>query len=475
MTGDPALTRLTAVEALAALRRREIRPLDLVEAAADRIAAVDGSLNALPTLCLDRAREHAERLEASGGDLPLGGLPLAIKDLAAVKGVRTTFGSPIYADHVPARSDLLVETLEGHGGIVVAKSNTPEFGAGAQTFNAVFGATVNPWNTAMTCGGSSGGAAVALAAGMVWLAHGSDLGGSLRTPASFCSVVGLRPSPGRVARGPQTLPFDDLSVDGPMARTVEDVALMLDAMVGQHGLDPLSQPAPEGSFREAARRRQVPGCVAYSPDLGQWPVDPEVRAATDAAVRRLEALGVTVEEAAPDFSDATETFHTLRAALFAALHAPLLENARDKLKPDVVWNVEAGLKLTGEEVARALRARGALYNRVRRFFERYDLLLAPSAIVPPFPVEQRYVDRVGDHLFANYIEWLGITYGITLTSCPALSLPCGFTPGGLPVGLQMVGPPRGEAPLLAAAAALEAELDIVRALPIDPKPPVALR
>lgn len=473
MIADP-LIRLTACEAVAALRRRELRPLDLVEAAAGRIAAVDGAVNALPTLAIDRARDHARRIENKAPDLPLGGLPVAIKDLAEVKGVRTTFGSPIYADHVPARTDILVETLEKRGGIVLAKSNTPEFGAGAQTFNPVFGPTLNPWNTAMTCGGSSGGSAVALATGMVWLAHGSDLGGSLRIPASFCSVVGLRPSPGRVARGPRPLPLDDLFVEGPMARTVEDVALMLDAMVGEDPIDPVSRPAPSAPFLEAARRRELPRRAAFSMDLGQWPVHPDVRAAVEATVRRLEAMGVPVDEAAPDFSDATEVFHVLRSVQFAALYAPLLETARDKLKPDVIWNIEAGLKLTGEEIARAVRARGALFHRVRRFFNRYDLLLTPSVIVPPFPVGQRYVERVGDHVFSNYIEWLGVTYAITLSTCPALSLPCGFTTNGLPVGLQMVAPPRGEAPLLSAAAALEAELGLARQVPIDPRAPDAL-
>lgn len=478
MAADDQLMRLSAVDAATALTRGDVSPVEMVDAAAARIAAVDGAVNALPTLCLDRARDHAKRIMAGngrprGGHAWLGGLPLAIKDLNEVAGVRTTFGSPIFADNVPDASDATTETLEARGGIVIAKSNTPEFGAGAQTFNEVFGVTRNPWNTGMTCGGSSGGAAVALATGMVWLAQGSDLGGSLRTPASFCSVVGLRPSPGTVPHGPGTLPFDDLSVDGPMGRTVADVALMLDAMAGPHPADPLSRPLPATPYLKAAQSVRAPKRVAFTPDLGLWPVDPEVRRLTEAAARRMQDLGTAVEEATPDLSGAAETFQVLRAVGFAAKLAPLIDRHRDRLKPDVVWNIERGLALTGEQVGRALARRGELFHRMRAFFQRYDLLLCPTAIVPPFPVEQRYVDHVGDHRFDNYIDWIGITYALTLTSCPVLSLPCGFTASGLPVGLQVIGPPRGEAALLSAAAALEEVLGLADLTPIDPRPPQA--
>ncbi len=469
------LFRLTAQQAVQLLRRREVSPLELIDAALARIAATDGPINALPTLCAERARDHARRFDASGSAaaLPgwLAGLPIAVKDLNDVAGVRTTYGSPIFADNVPVRSDIMVERLEQRGAIVLAKSNTPEFGAGANTFNEVFGETRNPWNTALTCAGSSGGSAAALAAGQVWLATGSDLGGSLRTPASFCSVVGLRPSPGRVANGPRDRPFGTLSVEGPMGRTVGDVALMLDAMAGWHLEDPLSLEAPADSFQAAAASRHLPRRVGFSADLGITPVDAEVRDICAAAAQRLADRGIAVDEACPDFAGAAEAFRTLRAAGFVAGYLPLYETRRQQLKPDVIWNIEHGMRLTAAEIARAELARGALYHRVAAFFTEHDLLLCPAACVPPFDVKTRWLASLNGVAFDNYVEWIRITYAVTLTSCPALSLPCGFTRDGRPVGLQLVGRPRGESALLAAAAAVEETLDLARLLPIDPRTP----
>jgi amidase len=466
------LIALSAVEAAQRLRRCELRPLDLVEAALARIAEVDPVVNAMPTLCAERARAHAlrlERLPPPEGPGWLGGLPIAVKDLNPVAGVRTTFGSPIYADHVPDRSDIMVEILEARGAIVIGKSNTPEFGAGANTFNQVFGQTLNPWDTRMSCAGSSGGSAVALATGEVWLATGSDLGGSLRTPASFCSVVGLRPSPGRVPSAPRELPFDKLSVEGPMARNVADVALLLDAMAVHNPADPLSYPAPAESYASAVERRTVPRRVAFSPDLGISPVDPQVKALTAEAAARVTELGAELAEDCPDFSEAPETFHVLRAAGYVAGMEPLYRTKRDLLKEDIVWNIEQGLALTPQQIGAAERARGRLFKSVAAFFTRYDLLLCPAACTPPYDVNQRYVTEVAGHKFESYIDWLRLVSAITLTSCPALSLPCGFTKEGLPVGLQLVGKPRGEAELLSAAAALEEALGLARLTPIAPR------
>ena len=469
------LCKKTAREMVALLAKGEVSPLELIDIAADRIAATDGVLNALPTLCYERARDRAKALmQRRPGRPPRGylhGLPVAIKDLTDVAGVRTTYGSPIYADHVPARSDLLVETLEAKGAVVIAKSNTPEFGAGAQTFNEVFGTTANPWNTRLTPGGSSGGAAVALAAGQVWLATGSDLGGSLRTPASFCSVVGLRPSPGRVAHGPATLPYATLSVEGPMGRTVGDVALLLDAQAGQHPRDPLSLPAPKQPFIAAVEQPLGPKRVAFSADLKLGPVAAEVREICGRAAASFATLGAEVVEDCIDFGPAEWVFQTLRGAQFAAGRAPLLETHRDQLKPEVIWNIEHGLKLTADEIGRAERERGALYHRTAAFFERYDLLLTPAAIVPPFEHRHRYVSEVEGVKFPTYISWVVPAFAVTLTSCPAISVPCGFTREGLPVGLQIVGPPRGEAKLLAAAQLFESLQNLPSRLPIDPISP----
>jgi amidase len=469
---DQGLVRETACSIVDKLNSGEVTPLDLLDALEKRIADVDDKVNALPTLCFDRARNHAktlmERPVAERG--LLRGLPVPIKDLTNVAGVRTTQGSPIYKDNVPARSDLMVEHLENNGGVIYAKSNTPEFGAGANTFNEVFGATRNPWDTSKSAAGSSGGAAVALATGMAWLAHGSDMGGSLRNPASFCGIVGMRPSIGRVPHTPAAKIDRNLGVQGPMARNVEDLALLLDAMSGEHPADPLSLPLLPTSFLSSARSGSKPKRIAYSPDLGITPVDPEVIALTRKAAQRFAEAGAIVEEAHPDLREAHECFHVLRAFDFAISKAALLRDKRDQLKPEVIWNIEEGLKLTVEQLERAEAQRVAMTNRTLDFFKTYDLLLAPATIVPPFPLENRYVAECAGKKFDNYVEWLGIVYAITLVCCPALSMPCGFTASGLPVGLQVVAPPRGEAQLLAGAKVLEDILGLRSSTPIDPRP-----
>ena len=469
---DQGLIQATACAIVTKLNSGEVTPLDLLDVLEARIAQVNGKVNALPTRCFDRARAHAKELmkKPSGQRGLLAGLPVPIKDLTAVEGVLTTQGSPIYKDTVPARSDLLVEHLEANGAVIYAKSNTPEFGAGANTFNEVFGATRNPWDLSRSAAGSSGGAAAALASGTAWLAHGSDMGGSLRNPASFCGVVGMRPSIGRVAHTPVAKIDRNLGVQGPMARNVEDLALLLDAMSGEHPADPLSLPALPTSFLSAARSGKGPKRVAYSPDLGITPVDPEVAAITRKAAMRFAEAGAIVEEAHPDLREAHECFHVLRAFDFAISKAALLRDKRDLLKPEVIWNIEQGLKLTVDDLVRAEAQRVAMTARTLEFFKTYDLLLAPATIVAPFPVENRYVAECAGKKFDNYVEWLGIVYAITLVCCPALSLPCGFTATGLPVGLQMVAAPRGEAQLLAGARALEDILGLRGTTPIDPRP-----
>ncbi|MBT5266203.1 MAG: amidase [Rhodospirillaceae bacterium] len=476
------LTRLSARAAVRLLEAGEVTPLDLIDAALDRIAAVEPDVNALPTLSAERARDRAKRLMANPGMRPgdgrgwLAGLPVAIKDLMDVEGVRSTQGSPIFADHVPDRSHPLVERIEAHGGIVLAKSNTPEFGAGGNTFNEVFGTTLNPWNTELTCGGSSGGSAVALATGEIWLAHGSDHGGSLRKPAAFCSVVGLRPSPGRVTRGAVSNMFNPSSVQGPMARDVPDLALFLDTMAGRDPLDPMTQPAPERSYLDTVEAALAGGPegrplrVAWAPDLNSGiPVSREIRDVCADAARRFEDLGATVEEACPDLGRIGEAFEILRALIFVVDRSPMLETHREMLKPDIIWNTEKGLALTASEIAWAERERAAFVRRIVAFFEEYDLLLCPTTITPPFDASLRYVEEVDGKRFDNYMAAALITSAVTLSSCPALSVPAGFTTDGLPVGLQVVGKPRDEAGLLASAARFEQASGLAKLLPIDPK------
>jgi amidase len=465
------LIRMSAREAVGLLGRGEVSPLELIDAAEARADAVEDAVNALPTRCYERAREHARTLMERAPEERglLAGLPIAVKDLVDVAGVRTTYGSSIFADHVPLRSDIMVERLEARGAVVIAKSNTPEFGAGANTFNEVFGKTRNPWDMRLTCGGSSGGSAVALATGEAWLATGSDLGGSLRIPAAFCSVVGLRPSPGRIARGRAALPFGTLSVEGPMGRTVGDTALMLDAMAGAHAEDPLSFETPAGVFAAAVDDPVAPRRVSFSRDLGIMPVDPGVAEVCERAAQVFAGFGAVVGDDCPDFSGAEEAFQVLRAEGFVASKAPLLETHREMLKPEVVWNIEKGLGLSADDIGAAERARGELFHRMSDFFSIHDLLLCPAVAAPPFDVDKRYLTEIGGVALDSYIGWLALTFVITLTGCPAISVPCGFTAGGLPVGLQIIGPPRAEAAVLGAAALLEDAAGISGKLPIDPR------
>lgn len=470
------LCGLSACEAVKRLEQGELTSLDLIDAALTRIAEVDQAVNAVPTVCEERARAQARALtEANTSKAKpergwLAGLPVLIKDLVDVSDVRTTYGSTIFSDNKPSRSAIEAQRLERHGAIILGKTNTPEFGAGANTFNEVFGKTRNPWNTSLTCGGSSGGAAVALATGMAWLADGSDLGGSLRTPASFCGVVGLRPSAGRVPRGPSTSSFSTLSVAGPMARNVQDLALMLDAMAGLEPEDPLSFDAPAISFSKAIETPWAPEKIAYSVDLGGiTPVNHEISTICGNALRQISENGSTViENRCPDLSQSVRVFETLRAELFAASHAPLLDAHRDELKPEVIWNIERGLALNADDIGWAERERSLMQQRMAAFFDEHDLLVCPTAIVPPFDVDIRYLEKLGDHDFPSYIDWVSIAFAITLCGNPVISVPCGFTGEGLPVGLQLVGPPRGEAQLLRAATFFEQVFGYASKLPIDP-------
>jgi amidase len=466
-----ALWRLSACAAVELLRCGKVSPAELIDAALARIAAVNPQVNALVTLGEERARAQAARLmqvpiEARG---LLAGLPIAVKDLSDVAGLRTTYGSPIFADNVPTRSDIMVETLEGNGAIPLAMSNTPEFGAGANTFNEVFGETLNPWNTKLNAAGSSGGAAVALATGQVWLATGSDLGGSLRTPASFCSVIGLRPSPGRVAAGPREQNFDTLSVNGPMARNVEDVALMLDAMAGWSIEDPISLAKPDEPFLTAARKRKQPKRIALILAPAGLPIEPEVVAACRAAAEKLAQAGIIVEEASPDFGGVGHAFQTLRAVDFSSSMGALLKQHRDKLKPDVIWNIEKGLGLKSEEIGKALLRRARLYSEIVAFFRTYDAMILPAAPILPRDVKERWPRQINGVALDNYVEWLKLAALITMTSCPSLALPGGFSADGRPIGIQLVGKPRGEADLLSAGLAIEDILGLRDQVPIDPK------
>ena len=450
---------LSATELAARIRRRDVSCRDVMDAHLDRIERVNPQVNAIVTLLAEQGRERAVAADAAlarGEQVgPLHGLPIAHKDLVLTKGVRTTLGSPIFADFVPDQDEIIVERLRAAGAIMIGKTNTPEFGAGSQTYNQVFGATRNPYDLETTCGGSSGGAAVALATGMLPIADGSDLGGSLRNPASFCNVVGLRPAPGRVPTWPHRVGWFPLSVEGPLARTVQDVALLLSVMAGPDPRAPISIAESGERFRQPLDRAFAGVHVAWSPTLGGLPVDPRVGAVLDAARPMFADLGCAVDEATPDFQDADEVFRVWRAWYFDLALGELLPEHRDKMKDTVIWNIEEGAKLSGPQIGRAEKKRTLLYHRVREFMEQYEFLVLPVSQVPPFDVRQPYVTEIDGARMETYLDWMRSCSYVSVTGLPAISVPAGFTPEGLPVGVQIMGRHQDEFGVLQLAYAFE--------------------
>jgi amidase len=446
-------------ELIRRVRARELSSREAVAAHLDQIARVNPKVNAIVTLVAEQALANADRADhalARGDDVgPLHGIPVAHKDLTPTKGIRTTYGSLVFRDFVPDEDALIVERLSKAGAITIGKTNTPEFGAGSQTFNDVFGETLNPYDTTKTCGGSSGGAAVALACGMVPLAGGSDMGGSLRNPASFCNVVGLRPSPGRVPVWPAKSGWATLNVQGPMARTVQDAALMLSVLAGPDPRSPISINEPGSGFSNSLDRDFRGVVVAWSRDLGGLPVEPGVSAVIEAQRSVFASLGCEIVQGEPDFSDADEVFQTLRAWTFEYLWGHLLDGHQHEMKDTVVWNIERGRQLSGPDVGRAEVLRTALFHRVRTFMEAHEFLVCPVSQALPFPVEQRYVEEINGVKMDTYIDWMKSCYYMTVAGLPAISVPCGFTPEGLPVGVQIVGRYRDELGVLQLAHAFE--------------------
>ena len=448
-----------AIDLARAIAARDLSAVEVMEAHLARIDAVNPTVNAIVTLLPDEARLGAQAADAavSRGDAlgPLHGLPVAHKDLTWTKGIRTTFGCRAFEHFVPDEDALIVERLHAAGAITTGKTNTPELGAGSQTFNALFGATRNPYDTTKTCGGSSGGAAVALATGMLPIADGSDLGGSLRNPAGYCNVVGFRPSPGRVPIWPSQTAWFPMGVQGPMGRNVADVALMLSAIAGPDPRAPISLSEPGAIFRRPLDRDVDGVRVAWSRDLGGLPVDPRVTAAIEAERGTFERLGCAVEDAEPDMSGVAEVFRVWRAWYFEACYGTLLDEHGDVLKDTVIWNIEEGRRLTGPRLGEAARTWSALLDRVRRFFERHDFLVLPVSQVPPFDVDQPYVTEIDGVKMETYLDWMSSCAHISVLGLPAISVPCGFTDDGLPVGVQIVGRQHDDLGVLRLAHAFE--------------------
>jgi len=450
---------MTATELARRIRAKELSAREVMEAHLTQIERVNPKVNAIVTLLPERAMDGARAADVAltGGAAagPLHGLPVAHKDLFLTKGIRTTYGSRIYQGFVPDQDMLIVERMRAAGAITIGKTNTPEFGAGSQTFNEVFGATLNPYDLTKTCGGSSGGAAVALACGMVPMADGSDHGGSLRNPANFCNIVGFRTAPGRVPVYPARAVWFPFSVEGPMARTVQDVALFLSVLAGPDRRVPISIAEPGSTFLQPLARDFRGVRLAWNRDFGGLPVDPRVTAAIDAQRHVFENLGCIVEDGSPDFSDADDIFKTWRAWYFELRYGELLKQHRHLMKDTVIWNIEAGASITGPQLARIESKRTALYHRVREFMETHEFMICPVNQVPPFDVTQRYITEINGVQMETYIDWMRSCYFITVTGLPAISVPCGFTPEGLPVGVQIVGRHQDELGVLQLAYAFE--------------------
>jgi amidase len=438
---------LSAVEMAKLIREGRLSAREAVEAHLKQIEAVNPRVNAIVTLAADRALKRAfaaDEAQAHGRPPgPLHGLPTAHKDLQPTKGIRTTFGSRIFTDFVPDEDSLLVERIESAGAIALGKTNTPEFGAGSQTYNEVFGSTLNPWDTTKTCGGSSGGAAVSLACHMLPIADGTDLGGSLRNPASFCSVVGLRPSPGRVLVRPAP-GSSALSVEGPMARSVADLAFYFSAMA-----------EPDPAFNQPLGRDFKGVRVAWWRDLGGIPIDSRVREITNAQRRVFESLGCIVEEAEPDFTGADETFRTLRFQSTSLRMADHWKQHPELIKDTLLWEIEQGNRLTARDVAEAKTKHTELGQRMHRFLDRYEFFVLPVSQLPPFSVSLHYPAEIEGAKMTTYIDWMKSCYYISALGAPAISVPCGFTGEGLPVGIQIAARHQDDWGLLQMAHAFE--------------------
>ena len=458
MTHDSDLTARSAVELRAMIGRREISPLELMDACIARIEALNPAINAIAATDFERARAGARAAQAAvmRGDTlgPLHGLPLGVKDLQDTAGLLSTSGTVSRRNHVPAHDNTLVARLRAAGAIVTAKTNVPDMGAGANTRNPVWGATGNPFDPARNAGGSSGGSAAALAVDMLPLATGSDTGGSLRIPAALCGVVGLRPSPGVVANDARPLGWSVISVLGPMARNVADTHLMLQASTGIEPRDPLSYAEPALAAPLAAVDLSTLR-VGFTEDFGICAVDPAIRRSLRQRVAALEALGVRCEPLALDLADADRVFDILRAESFYAGYADTLRDAPHTLAPHVRANIEMAGAMTLADRAWAHLAQTRIARRFATAFERFDLIVAPTSPVTPFPWTTLYAETVDGQAMRNYYHWLALTYIPTLATNPALALPCGVDEAGMPFGLQLIGPLRGDARLLAMAAALE--------------------
>ncbi len=446
------------------VKTNKVSPKEVAKTFLERIEKINPSINAYCTVAEESALKTAVKLEkqmkAGLPPGPLAGVPVSIKDVTLTKGIRTTFGSLLYKDYVPEVDSLVVARLKAAGAIIIGKTNTPEFAAGGSTYNDLFGPTRTPWNTAYNSGGSSGGSAAAVAAGLCALAEGNDLGGSLRIPASFCGIVGMRPSPGRIPFYPNDLYWDTLSLEGPMARSVDDLALMFDVMAGPDKRSPVALMPQEASYFDSVKQSIDSKCsfkVAWSDNLNLTPVDHEVLEVARQSIKTFEQLGCKVTEDCPDFSGLQETAAVLRGVRYAALYQDELEKPQflKLVNPNIIGNARQGLALTAAAIAKADQHRSRLWQQMLGFFEQYDLIAVPTVPIKPFPADTTYPTEINGQKMRSYIDWIMLTYAFSVSGLPAISIPCGLTKDGFPVGLQLAGKPGGERELLIAAACFE--------------------
>lgn len=464
------LWKKRATEIIKLIDKKEITKEEALSSSINRINDINPKVNALVTICEKKARLSLKINNKNQTNNILRSMPVIIKDMNEVLGVRTTYGSMLYKDNIPKKSDIIVETIEKNGGIILGKSNIPEFAAGSHTYNDLFGTTKNPWNINLSAGGSSGGSAAALASGMAWFATGSDLGGSLRNPASWCGVTGLRPTPGLIPHGPNKFPFFNLSVDGPMARNIEDLSIFLDAMVTHNNRDPLSFKKPKHSFfnnLQAMNNKKY--LVGFTEDFGIFACDSEVRTMMKNTLKLIEGLGHNIVNEFPDMKDSEETFQIIRAYMFFASYEYLLKKESSLIKKEVIWNIEKGRKLKIDDLIKAEKNRAKIYNNATTFFEKFDFLIVPSSAVPPFNSKEKWVKKIEDTTYDNYVSWLMIAASISLTGCPSIALATSFSNEGAPFGIQIIAAPHEEDKLLQFAKTIESNINIADLVPTNVK------
>ena len=462
-----SLWKLNASDLIPLLRKKEISPREILDSSINRINQVNPSINAIVTLCIERAKKNIEETAFEENSI-LCSLPVLVKDITEVEGVKTTYGSKLYENYISKKSDILISNIEKNGGVILGKTNTPELAAGSNTFNDVFGTTKNAWNLKLSAGGSSGGSAAALASGMAWFSTGTDLGGSLRNPSSWNGVVGLRPTPGLVAQSPSKLPFNSLSLNGPMARNVDDLSIFLDSMADYNLTDPLSFKRDSNvSFYKQLDDLNTSYKVGITADFELFPCSNEIKNMINNTSKLIESLGYVVDNTYPSMNEAEESFQILRAYMFYSTYGFLLSDHHE-IKQDIIWNINKGKNLKIKELVKADTIRAKLYQNVCQFFQNYDFLVCPSSSVVPFTHETKWIKQINNKVFDNYVSWLMICGCLSLVSCPIIAIPTSISENGAPIGIQIMAKPHEEAKLLKFAKSLESQINISTLLPVNP-------